>query len=127
MLPAVKAVAKPAHHAALPFADLPGFMVDLHQQQGTAPRALELLILTAARTNEVLAATWDEIDLVNRSWVIPAKRMKNGREHRVPLSAPALKLLRALPPEPANPHLFIGTKPGFGLNGMALARVLERG
>jgi integrase len=114
------------HHAALPYAALPGFMSELRQQDGIAARALEFLILTAARTGEVLGAQWSEIDFANATWVVPAGRMKAKREHRVPLSSQAVELLRKLPREDGNSHCFIGPKKGQGLGGMTLARLLKR-
>jgi integrase len=76
---------------------MPGFMSRLRQEKGLAARALEFIALTAARSGEAIGATWDEIDLANRVWVIPARRMKAGKEHRVPLSDAAIKLLKNLP------------------------------
>jgi integrase len=84
------------NHAALPYPHLPQFMAALRQQRELGARAAELMILTATRTGEARFATWPEIDLDARMWVIPAERMKATREHRVPLSAPALALLRQL-------------------------------
>ncbi|HEY2531836.1 MAG TPA: integrase arm-type DNA-binding domain-containing protein [Xanthobacteraceae bacterium] len=96
LLPPRSKVARVEHHAALPYRDLPGFIMDLRQQEGVAARALEFTILTAGRTGEVIGATWVEIDLEARLWTIPAERMKAGREHRVPLSDAALAILRPL-------------------------------
>jgi integrase len=123
-LPKTAAIAKPQHHPALPYDELPAFMAALAQRQGTAARALEFCILTAARTGEVIGATWDEIDLPNKLWTVPADRIKGGKEHKVPLSAPALALLTALPREQGNPFVFIG--PRRGLSDMALFAVLQR-
>jgi integrase len=78
---------------ALPYADMPGFMVALRVADGMAAKALRFTILTAARTGEALGATWAEIDLESRLWTVPAERMKAGKEHRVPLSEPVLALL----------------------------------
>jgi integrase len=97
LLPARSKLATVTHFTALPYAQLPEFMVELRNQSGTAARALEFLILTCARTGEVLGATWDEVDLAARLWVIPAERMKAKQEHRIPLSDGALEMLRALP------------------------------
>lgn len=83
-----------ASFSALPAAELPALMGELGEIGGVASRALRFLILTAARTGEVLGATWDEIDVDAAIWVIPAARMKMAKEHRVPLSAPALDVLR---------------------------------
>ena len=71
-------------------------MADLRERKGTAARALEFAILTVARAGEVRLPTWDEIDLDQKIWCIPAERMKMGRPHRVPLSQPAVELLKAL-------------------------------
>jgi integrase len=89
---------KVEHHAALPYAEMPAFMVELRQRDSENARALEFLILTAARTSEVVWATWDELgDLETRTWTIPAERMKGGREHCVPLSGRAVEILKGLP------------------------------
>src|SRR6516162_6601198 len=86
VLPPRSKVAKPVHFPALPYRELPAFMEALRQREGTAARALEFLILCAARTNEVLGAQWSEIDLANRMWTVPPDRMKAGVQHRVALS-----------------------------------------
>jgi integrase len=96
LLPARQAVAKTVHHPALPYRDLPAFLVDLRERDGVAARALEFAILTAARTGEVIGARWAEIDEEARVWTIPPDRMKANREHRVPLSDVALAILSAL-------------------------------
>src|SRR5262245_38591880 len=93
LLPARSKVRRVEHHAALPYADLPGFTISLREQGGIAARALEFLILTAARTGEVIGARWNEIDLLDKTWIVPAARMKAQREHRVSLSARALAIL----------------------------------
>jgi integrase len=85
----------PVHHAALPYAAVPGFMRELHGQDGIAARALEFAILTAARAGEVFGARWDEIDMAAAVWTVPPERMKGGRVHRVPLSDPARAVLAA--------------------------------
>jgi integrase len=95
LLPKKTKVRRVEHHAALPYAELPRFMAELRQQEGVAARALEFLILTAARTGEVVGAEWSEIDFKARLWTVPGSRMKAGREHRVPLSEPALAILEA--------------------------------
>jgi integrase len=83
-------------HAALPYADLPAFIGELRRQESIPRLALEFLVLTAARSGEVLGARWDEIDLAAKIWVIPAARMKSAREHRVPLSDRAVAILARL-------------------------------
>jgi integrase len=93
LLPKPSSVSKVAHHPALKIDAIAGFMSDLRKREGTAARALEFAILTAARSGEVRGATWGEIDLKAAVWAIPAARMKAGREHRVPLSAPLVVML----------------------------------
>lgn len=117
--------AKPEHHAALPYTEIPAFTALLRKREGVAARALEFVILTAARTGEVVGAQWDEIDLATRTWTVPANRMKAGREHRVALSDEAVELVQALPREKDNPYIFIGPRAG-GLSNMAMAAVLRR-
>jgi integrase len=124
-LPARSEVSKVRHHNALPFADLPGFMEDLRARAGIAARALEFTVLTAARTGEVIGAQWPEMDLQNGIWIVPASRMKAKREHRVPLTATMIDLLRVLPREEDNDHVFLGPNSG-GLSNMAMDAVLRR-
>ncbi len=97
ILPKPTRVKKVKHFAAIPWKDLPDFMSNLRTRKGISARALEFLILTAARSGEVRFATWDEIDFNAKLWVIPANRMKAGKEHTVPLSEDAMNILRALP------------------------------
>jgi len=123
VLPAPGKVAKTAHHAALPYTELPEFMATLATREGVAAKALQFLILTAARTSEVANATWSEIDLAAKNWTIPAARMKAGAEHRVPLSPQAVALLRALPREAE--FVFVGASAGKPISSMAMARTLK--
>lgn len=118
-------VAKVEHHAALPYAEIGSFMVDLRKHQGLGARALEFAILTAARSGEVRGATWAEIDLNAAVWTIPAGRMKAGKEHRIPLSDGAAQLLRDLPRIEDCNLLFPNTK-GAELSDMTLTAVLRR-
>jgi integrase len=117
-----KAGARVKHHAAMAFADVPAFMLDLGQQQSIAARALEFLILTAARTGEVLGAKWNEIDFDSKVWTVPAGRMKNGKEHAVPLSGHAMELLHNMPR--VSDYIFAGTQPGNRLGDKAMIAVL---
>jgi integrase len=126
ILPSRRKVARPGHHASMPYADVPKFYLRLQAQDGLGARALELAILTAGRTGEVLGARWDEIDFDRATWTVPADRMKAGREHRVPLSAPALALLRKLEAIRIDDFLFSGQRPGKPLSNMAMAMVLRR-
>jgi integrase len=94
------------HLPAMSYGEIPAFMRELREREGIAERALELCILTAARTGEVLHAPWSEFDLAEKAWTIPAARMKSGSEHRVPLSERAVAILAKLPRKGA--HLFEG-------------------
>lgn len=94
LLPAPGKVSKTTHFQALPYAQLPAFMEQLLAQEGMGAKALQFVIMTAARSGEVRGATWEEIDLVGRMWTIPAERMKASKPHRVPLSDAAVALLQ---------------------------------
>jgi integrase len=98
--------AKVEHHAALPYAAMPAFMSRLRKEDSLASQALQLIALTAVRSNEALASVWSEFDLANRIWTVPASRMKMGKEHVVPLPDAAVKLLKSLPRD--NERLFPG-------------------
>src|SRR5262249_47698110 len=97
LLPARSKVRRVKHHPALPYSELPAFMADLRRRDGISARALEFLVLTAARTGEVIGARWSEVNLADATWTVPATRMKAGREHRVPLSPRALAILEDMP------------------------------
>jgi integrase len=112
------------HHAAMDYADLPAFMDCLQVREGSAARALEFAILTAARSGEVLGARWEELDLERGVWTVPPNRMKAGREHRVPLSRRALNMVNAIQRE--GDFVFAGQKAGSPLSVMALEMVLRR-
>jgi integrase len=114
------------HHAAMAFDDVPEFIVKLRERQATAAMALEFLILTAARSGEVLGARWAEFDLESKVWTIPAARMKAEREHRVPLSSRALAILEAVAKGRTGVFVFPGQRPGKPLSGMAMEMVLRR-
>ena len=133
ILPARSKVRRVEHHAALPFGELPVFLAALGERPGMAARALEFVILTAARTGEALGARWCEIDIDAQVW-IPAARMKAGREHRVPLSAAALDVLGRVRPlalmtdgksDPAAP-LFPGPRRALPMSNMVLLMLLRR-
>ena len=125
VLPAPSKIQKVEHHRAIPVDDMPAFMQDLRALIGIAARALEFLILTAARSGEVRGATWAEIDLTQAIWTIPAGRMKAGAEHRVPLSLQAIKTLKELPRLAGSQLLFPGTK-GQALSDMTMTAVMRR-
>ena len=116
-------IAKRTKQRALPWQDLPAFMVALHNVQGMGARALEFAILTAARSGEVRFATWDEIDFNAKVWTVPAERIKAGKEHKVPLSDVAISLLKDLPR--TSEYVFTNTK-GNPLSDMTLSAVLKR-
>lgn len=113
------------HHPALPFEEVPTSMVDLRKLDSTSAMALEFLILTAARTGEVLGAQWTEIDLEGRTWTVPAARMKAKREHRVPLSEAAIAVLQRVPRINGNPYIFPGARAGRPLSNMALLQCMR--
>jgi integrase len=114
------------HHAALPYAKMPAFMADLRARDTMAAMALEFAILTAARTGEVLGARWPEIDLDAGVWTIPGARMKAGNEHRVPLSARALEIVKGLAQTKQGEHVFPGQRPLKPLSSMAMLMLLRR-
>lgn len=128
VLPAKGKVAKVEHHASMPYADVPGFWPRLQLQDGMGARALELAILTATRTAEVLQARWPEFDLDEKVWIIPGDRMKAGAEHRVPLSGPAVELLRKLETirQSDDGYAFPGQRKGRPLSNMSMAMTLRR-
>jgi integrase len=121
-LPRRSRVRRVEHHAALPYSELPEFMGKLRAEKGTAARALEFLILTAARTGEVLGAGPKEIDSAEKAWTVPAERMKAGVEHRVPLSPAAFALVKGQDGE----FLFAGRKKGKELSNMSMLVLLDR-
>jgi integrase len=116
------------HQAALPWDRVSACVAALRRLPGMSARALELLVLTATRTGEVLEARWREVDLAAEVWTIPASRTKTSKAHRVPLSAPALSLLRTMRPLAAEPDdcVFPGHMPRRPLSSMALLMLLRR-
>lgn len=124
LLPAPNKVAKREHHEAVPIDDLAGFLAELRAKPGLGARALEFLILTAARSGEVRGAHWEEIDLKKGEWLVPGERMKAGKDHRVPLSAPAVKLLQALPRIEGSDLVFPSAR-GRALSDMTLTKVMR--
>jgi integrase len=117
LLPKKSKVRRVEHHAALPYVEISAFMGELRGQEGIAARALAFAILTAARTGEVIGATWAEIDVAARLWTIPAERMKAGKEHRVPLSEAAIAILGQMDQ---------GRDKVFPISNMAMAMLLRR-
>lgn len=123
-LPKASKLKKVEHHPAVPHAEIARFMAALRAREGIAARALEFTVLTAARAGEVRNATWDEIDLEQMLWTVPAERMKAGKTHRVPLSEAAVAVLRALP-RTDNPLVFSNPGSGRALSGGALPKIME--
>ena len=125
LLPAPGKVSKPKHHPAVRVDDMPAFIKALRQHDGLSPKALEFAVLTAARSGEVRGANWAEIDLEAAVWTVPPERMKAGKEHRVPLSAAAIKLLEAMPRIEGTELVFPAPR-GGQLSDMALTALTRR-
>jgi integrase len=114
------------HHAAMPYEDVAAFIAKLRKREASAALALELCILTAARSGEILGMQWSEIDLDKEIWTVPATRMKAGREHRVPLSPRAVAILRQLKRLKAGDFVFPGQAHNKPLSNMAMEMILRR-
>jgi len=114
------------HHAAMPYEDVAGFIAKLRKREATAALALELCILTAARSGEILGMQWSEIDFDKEVWTVPSNRMKAGREHRVPLSPRAAAILRQLEELKAGEFVFPGQARDKPLSTMAMNMMLRR-
>ena len=128
LLPARSKVREVEHHSALPYAELSAFLIKLREQEGVAARALEFTILTAARTNETIGARRKEIDRHSKVWIVPAGRMKAGKEHRVPLSTGAMDVVAGIvdAEDDQASYLFPGGRADSPLSNMAMLKVLER-
>ena len=126
LLPARTKVKKVKHHPALPYDEVSGFIETLRNQEGVSARGLEFLILTAGRTGEIIKATWDEVELDKAMWIIAADRMKAGKEHRVPLSSAALKVLSGLKETAQSNFIFPGMRLNTSLSNMVFLQLLKR-
>ncbi len=128
LLPSRTKIKAVEHHAALPWKAVGSFMADLRDQEGIGAQALQFTILTACRTSEAIGARWGEISLKEKIWIVPASRMKAGREHRVPLSEAAIKILKEMGKAgtPSDASVFPGGKADKPLSNMAMAAVLKR-
>jgi integrase len=130
LLPAKSKVRKIEHHPALPYGQIGAFMSDLRERDGTAAKALQFTILTVARSDETISMRGDEIDMAAKLWTVPPERMKGKRAHRVPLSEPALAIIREM--IPAGPesigrkYVFRGARPGRPLSNMAMLELIRR-
>jgi integrase len=125
LLPDPSIIIKRVHLPALPFKDVGAFMVELRKRPAMTARALEWIILTACRSGEVRGATWGEINLMTKTWTIPAERMKTKKEHRVPLCRDAIKLLKKLPRLEGSNYLFTAPR-GGQLSDMAISMLCRR-
>ncbi|MBI1417970.1 MAG: DUF4102 domain-containing protein [Limimaricola sp.] len=125
MLPKPGKLTKGAHFPALALADAPRWWRALLKRDGMAAKALQFACLTASRSGEVRGMIWGEVDLDKALWIIPAERMKAGREHREPLSAPAVELLRRLPRLVHSPYVFFAPQGGM-LSDMSVSAVMRR-
>jgi integrase len=120
-------IAPVVHHAALDWHKAPAFMAELRAREGMGARALEFAVLTAVRSGEVRGADWAEIDLDRAEWTIPAGRMKTAKGHRVPLSEPALALVREQAKlKDGSGLVFLGQRRGVPMSDMTLTAGLRR-
>jgi integrase len=126
LLPAPEKLSRVVHLAAIPYDEVPSFMVELRDMEAVGARALEFAILTAARTGEVRGATWSEFDLAEKLWTVPGERMKAGRVHRVPLSRRAVAILREMEKLRVSQFVFPGFRDGRPLSEATLTAVLRR-
>ena len=125
-LPSRAELVKVEHHAALPYTQAVGFLAELRKDTSVAGRALEFLALTATRLGEALGATWSEIDLDARTWTIPGNRMKAGKEHAVPLSTAAIRVLKAMAAVRQSDFVFPGFRQGQPIRPDAVRELLKR-
>ena len=116
------------NHPALPYNQISAFMADLRSKNSVGAKALEFVILTAARSGEVRLASWSEIDFDAAAWNVPASRMKAQKPHRVPLSERAVALLKEIRTADAAPdaYIFRGEKDGQPLSDMTLTACIRR-
>jgi len=126
ILPSRKKVRVVEHHPALPYVEISDFTKAVAKQPGSAARGLHLLILTAARTQEIIGARREEFDMETKTWNVPPERMKAKRPHRVPLSPAAAAAVQSLLDTVKGEFLFPGAKTGKTLSDMAMLSVLKR-
>lgn len=125
-LPKPSEIIEVQHLPAMDYRDVPAFLATLRERDGVVARALEVLVLTAARTGEIVGARWEEIKIAERAWNLPAARTKTKQEHTVPLSDRVVEILERLPREEANPFLFIGARAGEHIGKAAMRDLLHR-
>ena len=126
LLPSAMKIKRVEHFRAMPLDEVSAFCNRLRNETGIASRALEFTILTAARTNEVLGAKWEELDLDQKVWTIPAERMKANSEHQVPLSSRAIEILLGMRTQNNSEYVVAGRKPDKPLSNMAMLKVLRK-
>lgn len=114
------------NHPALPYSEIGDFMKAIERQEGVAAMGLQFLILTASRTGEVIGARWSEVDMDEKTWTIPAERMKARKPHRVPLSDKAIQILKTMNETRLSDYVFPGMRPKAPLSNMAFAALLKR-
>ncbi len=127
LLPSTNKVRNAENFAAIDYEEQPGLMAKLRECDTVSAAALRFLTLTAARTQEVRLATWGEFNLEKKLWVVPAKRMKNGKEHRVPLSDEALEILFSMikVDDGSDSYVFPGMKSGKPMSDMTMLNFLK--
>jgi integrase len=125
LLPKSSKIRKVEHHKALPYSEINTFITALHQYDCMSAYALEFLILTASRTNEVIGARWGEIDFSSNIWTIPAERMKAKKEHSIPLSDRALAIVKQMYAVRTSDYIFQGGRTGKGLSNAAMDKLLQ--
>jgi integrase len=113
------------HHAALAYDELPATWQKLTRLRSASARAMQFLILTAARSGEARGATWNEFDLGKGIWTVPGDRMKAGREHRVPLSPQATEIIKMMQQTQVSDYVFPGGKEDRPLTDMAMSMCLR--
>lgn len=119
-------VQKNNHFKALPYSEINPLIFALRANGSVSAKALEFLILTAARTGEIIGAKWDEIDFDNKLWIVPADRMKAGREHRIPLSSRAVEIIKEMQALKTNNAIFPGRSKGGFLSNAAMDKLLQQ-
>ncbi len=125
LLPTPSKIKVRGHHKALPWQEVPAFIIDLKNKEGTGARTLEFLIGTAARSGEVRNALWEEVDFEKALWTVPAERMKGRKTHRVPLTKNMVELLKSLPRQSDSGFIFTAPR-GGALSDMSIAAVCKR-
>jgi integrase len=120
------------HHAAMPYRDVPASAAKLREVDTVAARALEFIFLNACRLSEAVDMPWSEVDLGKATWTVPGGRMKQGKEHLVPLSGRSVEILREMEGwrietrSGPHPYVFPGQRPRKPLSSRGLNKLLHR-